>query len=91
MFFVRVLAEAFEIVGSVGRDIIVAFALAFRGFAERLLALRVEVFMLLEAMVTETFRLWPDHLALHIIRVPPTKVKPVLALLRDWQKTSHYI
>ena len=56
------------------RDIIIAFAFTFGGFAERFLALRIKIFVLFEAVVTKAFGLWTNHLALCIVAISPTQI-----------------
>lgn len=74
MLFIRMLAKAFEIVGSMGWDIVVTFAFAFRCLTKRFLSLRVQVLMLLESMIAETFSLRSDHFALNIVIISPAQV-----------------
>lgn len=81
VLFEGVLAETFEIVGAMGRNIVKTSAFALRGLTGDLLTLRVQVLMIFEFMVAEAFGFWTDHLALLPFGIHPTQIQPVFALL----------
>lgn len=89
VFFVGMFAEALEVVGSVGRNVVEALALALGGFAEGRRSLGVEVLMFFEAVVAEAFGFGADHLALHSFFVAPAQVESVLAFLGDRKPAVH--
>ena len=81
MFLKRVFAEALEVIGAVGWDIIEAFTLAFGCVAWRLLASWSHVVMILELVVAETLCFGTDHLAILSLFVAPRQIEPVFRFL----------
>jgi hypothetical protein len=71
------LAEAFEIVGSVGRNIIKGFALALGSRAWRFLSVGSEVIMIFEFMVAKTFGFRANHLTILPLFIPPGQVESI--------------
>jgi hypothetical protein len=67
----------------VGWNVIEASALAFGCFAGSLFSIVIEVIVIFELVITETFGLWADHLALLTLCIAPAKVQPIFTFLRN--------
>lgn len=74
MLLVRMFAEAFKIICSMSRDIVIALTFAFRSFTKWFLALRIQVLVLFESMITEALCFWPNHFAFHSIAIFPAQI-----------------
>lgn len=85
MLFVGVLAQALKIESSMRWNVIETLAFTLHGFAFCIFALGVQILMLFEAMVAETFGLWTDHFTLYAFFISPAKVKSIFGLLRNWK------
>lgn len=79
------LAETFEIVGSVRGDVVEALALTLRGFAWRLFAFRVKILMVFEFMIAEALSLGADHFTVHSFAVAPAEIQSVFAFFGNGQ------
>ncbi len=88
MLFVGVLTQALKIESSMSWNVIKTLAFAPRSFTFCIFALRIEILMLFETMVAETFGLWTDHFTLYAFFVSPAKVKSIFGLLRNWKIDS---
>lgn len=71
MFLKRVLAKTLEVIGTVRRDIVKALTLAFSHTARSFFPSWIQIVMVFELMVAETFRLWSNHLAVLSLTISP--------------------
>ena len=79
MFLKGVLAQTFEVIGPMRRNVIETFAFALGSRTWSLLSFPRQVLMIFEFVITKTFCLWSYHFAVRPFRVAPTEVQPVFA------------
>lgn len=85
MLFEGVFTQALEIISSVSGNVLECFTFAAFGVAVGFAVLWVQVFMLLEPVVTEAFGFGTDHFALVVLGVFPAEVQSVgILMLLGW-------